>query len=447
MERGRDDEKQMSAVTRTISILEALSRTDGINLENLARTTELPKATLLRFLSSLTSLGYVYRDGADMYHLTLKMFSVGSRSLKHIDLINTAKPFAKELCQTLGETVHMGILEDWNAVYVLKEESSYTLRMYSRVGKVIPLYCTAIGKIFLSEMPENTLKDYFKANPLKPFTPKSIRTEDAMMEELEREYARIEGCIANGVASLSDLDLIEVERITQNQSRDRLSSMLDAYLRVLTLMTGVRISDAAQLVMPVPEDSDKEQMLNALIASEIRRPELELYKAQELEIDTQLDYWTAGGLPQFSLFIRGGYGRPGLNMLDDSFQPFAIGGIRLVWNISQLYSLGYGKKIVNYSKEQVNSVRETFLFNTNLQVQEQVAEIQRYFKTVEDDERIVELREKIRESTAAGVENGTKNASDLVSEINKENAARKQLIMHQIEMMKAMYELKTIKNS
>ena len=253
-----------------------------------------------------------------------------------------------------------------------------------------------------------------------------------MMEELEREYARLEGCIANGVASLSDLDLIEVERITQNQSRDRLSSMLDAYLRVLTLMTGVRISDAAQLVMPVPEGSDKEQMLNALIASEIRRPELELYKAQELEIDTQLDYWTAGGLPQFSLFIRGGYGRPGLNMLDNSFQPFAIGGIRLVWNISQLYSLGYGKKIVNYSKEQVNSVRETFLFNTNLQVQEQVAEIQRYFKTVEDDERIVELREKIRESTAAGVENGTKNASDLVSEINKENAARKQLIMHQI---------------
>ena len=106
-----------------------------------------------------------------------------------------------------------------------------------------------------------------------------IRQVDILMEELEREYARIEGCIANGVASLSDLDLIEVERITQNQSRDRLSSMLDAYLRVLTLMTGVRISDAAQLVMPVPEGSDKEQILNALIASEIRRPELELYKA------------------------------------------------------------------------------------------------------------------------------------------------------------------------
>lgn len=274
-----------------------------------------------------------------------------------------------------------------------------------------------------------------------------LRRTDILMQDLDREYARIEGCIANGVANVSDLDLIEVERITQRQGRDQLESMLEAYLRVLTLMTGVKIDDSRQLVMPVPEGMDKEAMLDAIIQAEIRRPELMLYKAQELEIDTQLDYWTAGGLPQFSLFIRGGYGRPGLNMMDNSFQPFAIGGIRLVWNISQLYSLGYGKKIVNYSKEQINTVRETFLFNTDLQVQEQVAEIRRYFRTVEDDEKIVELREGIRMSTEAGVENGTKNASDLVSEINKENAARKQLIMHQIEMMKAIYELKTIKNS
>ncbi len=274
-----------------------------------------------------------------------------------------------------------------------------------------------------------------------------IRQADIMMEELQREHKRIESCIANGVANLSDLDLIEVERITQEQNRESLASMLEAYLRVLTLMTGVRIDDSRQLVMPVSEGMDREAMLAALIDAEIRRPELELYRAQELEIDTQLDYWTAGGLPQFSLFVRGGYGRPGLNMMDNSFQPFAIGGIRMVWNISKLYSLGYGKKIVNYSKEQVNTVRETFLFNTNLQVQEQVAEIRRYFKTVEDDERIVELRENIRKSTEAAVENGTKNASDLVSEINKENMARRQLIMHQVEMMKAIYELKTIKNS
>lgn len=237
------------------------------------------------------------------------------------------------------------------------------INMYSLRGKVNELY---FGILYIDQQ---------------------LRRTDILMQDLDREYARIEGCIANGVANVSDLDLIEVERITQRQGRDQLESMLEAYLRVLTLMTGVKIDDSRQLVMPVPEGMDKEAMLDAIIQAEIRRPELMLYKAQELEIDTQLDYWTAGGLPQFSLFIRGGYGRPGLNMMDNSFQPFAIGGIRLVWNISQLYSLGYGKKIVNYSKEQINTVRETFLFNTDLQVQEQVAEIRRYFRTVEDDEK------------------------------------------------------------
>lgn len=190
MAKEKDEEKQMSAVLRTVNILETLSECESSNLESLSKQTELPKATLLRFLSSLSNLGYVYRDNADRYHLTLKMFSVGSRSLKYIDLVSTARPFAQELCKTLGETVHMGIPQDDYAVYVLKEESSYTLRMYSRIGKVIPLYCTAIGKIFLAEMSEEELKSYLERNPLKPYTAKSIRGEEALREELERVKKR-----------------------------------------------------------------------------------------------------------------------------------------------------------------------------------------------------------------------------------------------------------------
>ena len=147
----------MSAVERTVRILEVLSRAGAINLENLSRETDLPKATLLRFLGTLSALGYVCRDDADRYSLTLKLFSISSRALQHSDLIAKARPFAQQLCQSLGETVHMGILEGDRAVYVLKEESSYTLRMYSRIGKTIPLYCTAIGKIFLSQMGEEAL--------------------------------------------------------------------------------------------------------------------------------------------------------------------------------------------------------------------------------------------------------------------------------------------------
>ena len=116
------DKQQTSGVIRTIVILETLSKHQSINLEQLSKETGLPKATLLRFLSTLVNLGYVYRDNTDLYSLTLKMFSVGSRGLEHIDLIHVANPVAQKLCDELGETVHMGVLEEDNAVYVLKQE-------------------------------------------------------------------------------------------------------------------------------------------------------------------------------------------------------------------------------------------------------------------------------------------------------------------------------------
>lgn len=180
------EKQQTSGVIRTIAILETLARHQSINLEQLSKQTKLPKATLLRFLSTLVSLGYVYRDNSDLYSLTLKMFSVGSRGLEHIDLIHVANPIAQQLCTELGETVHMGVLEGDKAVYVLKKESSYTIRMYSRVGKAIPLYCTAIGKILLADMDKQELKTYLSQVQLKPFTPNTIRDVSILDSELQQ---------------------------------------------------------------------------------------------------------------------------------------------------------------------------------------------------------------------------------------------------------------------
>ncbi len=181
-----NEKQQTSGVVRTIAILEALAHLPRTNLEQLSRQTGLPKATLLRFLNTLIGLGYVNRDPADQYNLTLKMFSVGSHSLEHLDLMDSASPVAQRLCDTFGETVHMGILDDYHAVYVMKKESSYTIRMYSRVGKSIPLYCTGIGKILLSGMNSKEVETYLQIVKLKPYTPKTIRTIDALRAEIQQ---------------------------------------------------------------------------------------------------------------------------------------------------------------------------------------------------------------------------------------------------------------------
>lgn len=184
MENDENGDKQISAVSRTIKVLEILSFYKSINLEQLAKDTDLPKATLLRFLGTLVALGYVYRDPYDQYSLTLKMFSVGSRALEYFDLIRIARPIAEELAEELGETVHMGIREEQSAIYVLKVESRYTIRMHSRVGKSIPLYCTAIGKMLLSDIEGSERKDLINKIKLVPFTPKTIRSASALEKEL-----------------------------------------------------------------------------------------------------------------------------------------------------------------------------------------------------------------------------------------------------------------------
>jgi len=180
-----ENKNQLSAVNRTILILETLSKINKINLEHLAKKTNLPKPTLLRFLNSLISLGYVHKDNNDLYSLTLKMFSMGSNSLSHINLIDIAAPFADELCNYFKETVHMGILDENHAVYVLKRESSYTIRMYSRVGKRIPLYCTAIGKNLLSDLDNSAIKEYIRDTEFIPFT-KHTLTKEELSSQLEQ---------------------------------------------------------------------------------------------------------------------------------------------------------------------------------------------------------------------------------------------------------------------
>lgn len=178
---------ELGAVGRALCLLEELSKVKSSNLEALSKVTGLPKATALRLLSSLVELGYVNRDSMDRYSLTLRMFTVGSRALGHVELLDIASPVADELRDRTGETVHIGVLEGFCAVYVLKRESLYTIRMYSRVGRSIPLHCSAIGKCLLASSDPGFVESYVKENGLAAYTPSTI----CRAEDLEHELAKV----------------------------------------------------------------------------------------------------------------------------------------------------------------------------------------------------------------------------------------------------------------
>ncbi len=177
---------ELGAVGRALCLLETLSKAKTSNLEALSKDTGLPKATALRILSTLVEQGYVSRDSSDRYSLTLRMFTVGSRALGNVELIDVANPVAGRLRDDTGETVHMGILESNRAVYILKRESLYTIRMNSRVGKSIPLHCSAIGKVLLSDRTDDELAAYAEAEGLRRYTPKTICTAKDLLAEIGR---------------------------------------------------------------------------------------------------------------------------------------------------------------------------------------------------------------------------------------------------------------------
>ena len=180
----------VSSVVRVVSILDRLSLERSVSLETLSRDTHLAKPTVLRFLQTLQELGYVRRDERERWAITFKLFSMGSRALEHLDLYVAARPVAEELAGELGETVHMGILEGDAAVYVLKIESKYTIRMFSRVGRRIPLYCTAIGKTLLAFSAPEERAAILKDLKLVAFTPKTLSSRHGLEAELEKIRAR-----------------------------------------------------------------------------------------------------------------------------------------------------------------------------------------------------------------------------------------------------------------
>lgn len=184
----------ISAAVRVLSVLERLSRQRAIGLEEISREIKLAKPTVYRFLLTLQELGYARRVDGDRWAMTLRMFNLGSRALDHLDLLSAARPIAEALSEELGETVHMGVLDGDAAVYVLKIESRYTIRMYSRVGRRMPLYCTAIGKILLAFGKEEEREASLKGVRLLAITPNTLTTRAALDAELaqirEQGFAR-----------------------------------------------------------------------------------------------------------------------------------------------------------------------------------------------------------------------------------------------------------------
>ncbi len=264
-----------------------------------------------------------------------------------------------------------------------------------------------------------------------------LKQLDILNKDLNNSYNVTNALFKNGTATSSDVDAIHVELLNNDQKKMELKSLQKAYTEILSALINEKISEQTTLEKP------SRLMINPLSA--IVRPEMTLFRKQRELYDAQESLITAKNMPKFSLFAQGGYGKPGLNMLSNNFDLFAIGGIRLSWNFGNLYTKNNERKLIDLNKNHINISEETFIFNTNLKLTQSYNEIQKAQELMQKDDEIITLRNRVKAASESKYENGVYTVNDLIRDINAESQSRQAKIIHEIQYLMSIYNYKTIK--
>ncbi len=265
-----------------------------------------------------------------------------------------------------------------------------------------------------------------------------LKQQVVLEEELQRNHNKVESYVENGIANQADLSAVKIEMLKAGQQRIQMESAQTAYLQMLSILVGEELSKETEFVKPSVSNN------NSLVT--INRPELELFSAQQATIDAQTKSLKSDIMPAIGAFVQGGYGKPGLNMLQNEFDAFFLGGVKLSWNFGNLYTLKNSVKTNELKKLSIDTQRNTFIYNLDMQISQQQNEIEKYRKTMIDDNEIIRLQQEIKDAAEAKVENGAMTVSDMLKELTALEMAKQAKLLHEIQHINSIYTLKNTTN-
>jgi DNA-binding IclR family transcriptional regulator len=182
----------MSSTERVIRVIETVVARQhaGIRFAEIVAGTGIAKATVHRILAELVGLGLLtFSADSKRYRAALRLASLGAGVISNFDLRNYVHPQLVKLHQETKHTCNLGIREGDVGIYADKIEShDYGIKLFSEIGKTFPLYCTALGKVLVAYGPDG-LRTRVLAQPMKPFTPKTVTDP----RKLARQLARVRG--------------------------------------------------------------------------------------------------------------------------------------------------------------------------------------------------------------------------------------------------------------
>lgn len=262
------------------------------------------------------------------------------------------------------------------------------------------------------------------------------RQVEDMIARLQNNLDYVNALVDNGVAMQADADAVEAQMLSSGQTLHQIKSSEESFRKMLELFIGDSLGTGS---LSLPQT-------HQLMIAESQRPELMLFESQIKALEAKNQMFNVALTPKFALFAQGYYGYPGLNMFENMMSSRwslnGIVGIRMSWNISSFYTDKTSRKQIRNAIDRVKMQKDIFSFNNKLQAEQDDAEIRRIKAVLADDDRIVRLRQNVREAAEARLQEGAIDMNDLLTKISDESAAMIARSTHEIELVKAIYDLK-----
>jgi IclR family acetate operon transcriptional repressor len=187
--RDMNEEKSSKAVARALSMLELIAESrNGLTNSDLSRRLKIPKSSASYILRELERRNYVQRDQHGRYRLGLKLMSITSSVVAHLDIREIAKPVLEEfLKKSRLPEAHLAVLDNGRAVYIEKvEDENCFIKMDIWVGHRLPVHTTAIGKALVAFLPKEEVLKILQIHGMQRKTRKTITSAQRFLMELEK---------------------------------------------------------------------------------------------------------------------------------------------------------------------------------------------------------------------------------------------------------------------
>jgi outer membrane protein TolC len=251
-------------------------------------------------------------------------------------------------------------------------------------------------------------------------------------KDLNNGLSRTTAAIKNGVDYNTSLDKVKAELLKNKQRAIELKSQRKAFADMLGYF--------------IHQDIDNETILTTPVLSTINpsnhRPEITLYDSKAGLYLLQEKLIKNRNIPKVSLFLQGGVGKPSpFNMFTNNIRPYAIGGLKASWSFINYYTQKNEKAQLLLEKQSNDVQKELFLFSTNLTNKQQYNELTKLQELLSTDDELVALRTSIKITADVQLSNGIITTTDYIKEVNAEDQARQQKVLHQIQFLIANYNV------